>query len=58
MNEWMTGWMDGRVDGWTEEWIDGWMDGWMRFQVCDETLMSYWDELLVNHGVQSDDHPR
>ena len=45
------------MDGWMEGWMDGWMDRWMRFQVCDKTLMSYWDELLVNHGVQSDDHP-
>ena len=29
----------------------------MRSQVYDETLMSYWDELSVNHGVRSDDHP-
>ena len=49
--------MDDWMDGWKDGWMDGWMDRWMRFQVCDETLMSYWDELLVNHGVQSDDHP-
>ena len=46
MNGWLDGWMDKRMDGW----IYGWKD-----EVCDETLMSYWGGLLVNHGVLSDD---
>ena len=29
----------------------------MKSQDCDETLMSYWGGLLVNHGVLSDDPP-
>ena len=62
LHEWMDGWIEEWVDVWIEEWMDGWiikcMYGWMKSECCDETLMSYWDELLVNHGVQSDDHPR
>lgn len=41
--------------------MDGWiiecMYGWMKSECCDETLMSYWCGLLVNHGVLSDDPP-
>ena len=33
------------------------MVGSVRSQGCNETIMSYWGELLVNHGVLSDDPP-
>lgn len=61
LHEWMDGWIEEWVDVWIEEWMDGWiikcMYGWMKSECCDETLMSYWCGLLVNHGVLSDDPP-